>query len=466
MHRRARFRGDVDLGLNCRQLCISGSAPALQVGGSSRSSTPAKAKRRTGAPHAGLVGQLSSTFAAPLEECATLEKLHRVALQISGRLSSHRLAFAALVAAVSGRCTSMLRKGWSMDEAVDALPMLGDLWQAGLLYVPGDTARTAVASALATLVSGGRRETPPGSALGGSCNLSRPSSTGSAVAVPRENMEQRLKRWCRSCEIFESAASMELLTREGAALVEDQLYEELKRTLAGAREEDLRKAAAKIKLGSVPLCRACGLMAKIKRPYPAKQNAVPGSAETSESDSGKAAAEAAAEMIAAIAFEVVRNTETASGETASGARAALEEYGVVDRRASQERIERIPASSRSPNSTLSTSLFSPTRTNGNPSESGPWQSPASSWLQSKEEGSMTLPEFDGLSMVSQGEHIVAAARKANSQLSALEGGLLRLEAARQEMRRAKGVLHPLPVAARMQAVGLSASEERRCSTRT
>jgi len=258
---------------------------------------------------------------------------------------------------------------------------------------------------------------------------------------------------------------MELLTREGAALVEDQLYEELKRTLAGAREEDLRKAAAKIKLGSVPLCRACGLMAKVKRPYPAKQNAGPGSAETSESDSGKAAAEAAAEMIAAIAFEVVRNTETASGETASGARAALEEYGVVDRRASQERIERIPGSSRSPNSTRTESLFSPTR-NGNPSEPGPWQSPASSWLKSKEEGSMTLPEFDGLSMVSQGEHIVAAARKANSQLSALEGGLLRLEAARQEMRRAKGVLHPLPVAARMQAIGLSASEERRCSTRT
>jgi len=28
-------------------------------------------------------------------------------------------------------------------------------------------------------------------------------------------------------------------------------------------------------------------------------------------------------------LEVVRNTETASGETASGARAALEEYGVA-----------------------------------------------------------------------------------------------------------------------------------------
>lgn len=54
-----------------------------------------------------------------------------MALQISGRLSSHRLAFAALVAAVSGRCTSMLRKGWSMDEAMEAIPLLGDLWQAG-----------------------------------------------------------------------------------------------------------------------------------------------------------------------------------------------------------------------------------------------------------------------------------------------------------------------------------------------
>lgn len=47
---------------------------------------------------------------------ATEENLHRVALQISGRLSSHRLAFAALVAAVSGRCASMLRRGWCLSE--------------------------------------------------------------------------------------------------------------------------------------------------------------------------------------------------------------------------------------------------------------------------------------------------------------------------------------------------------------
>ncbi|CAL1138225.1 unnamed protein product [Cladocopium goreaui] len=454
MHRRAR-RGD-DLGLNCRQLCISGSAPALQVGGSSRSSTPAKAKRR-GAPHAGLVGQLSSTFAAPLEECFTLEKLHRVALQISGRLSSHRLAFAALVAAVSGRCTSMLRKGWSMEEATEALPLLGDLWQAGLLYVPGDTCRSAVATALATLVSGGRRETPPRSPSATALSaLSRPSSTGSGShAVPRENMEQRLKRWCRSCEIFESAASMELLTRERSTLVEDQLFEELKRLLAGAREEDLRKAAPKIKLGSVPLSRASALMVKARRPH--QQNT--GSAEPSELESLKVS-----ETISAIAFEVVRNTEMASGETAVGARAALEENGLVVRRAGQERgngiIERLPGSSRSPPSTRG--FVSPESGTLSSMESGAaWYSPASIW-KSKEEGPSGLPEFDAFS-VSQGEHLIAAARKA-SQLSALEGGLLRLEAARQEMRRAKGgslALHPL---GRLQAIGLS--EERRCSTRT
>lgn len=448
MHRRAR-RGD-DLGLNCRQLCISGSAPALQVGGSSRSSTPAKAKRR-GAPHAGLVGQLSSTFAAPLEECFTLEKLHRVALQISGRLSSHRLAFAALVAAVSGRCTSMLRKGWSLEEANEALPLLGDLWQAGLLYVPGDTCRSAVATALATLVSGGRRETPPRSPSATALSaLSRPSSTGSGShAVPRENMEQRLKRWCRSCEIFESAASMELLTREGSTLVEDQLFEELKRTLAGAREEDLRKAAPKIKLGSVPLSRASALMVKARRPH---QQSAGQSAEPSELESLKVS-----ETISAIAFEVVRNTETASGETAVGARAALEEHGLVVRRAGQERCghERLPGSSRSPPSTRG--FFSESSEPG-----AAWYSPAST-RKSKEEGPTGLPEFDGFS-VSHGEHIIAAARKANSQLSALEGGLLRLEAARQEMRRAKGSLQPLHPLGRLQAIGLA--EERRCSTRT
>ena len=58
----------------------------------------------------------------------------------------------------------------------------------GLLYVPGDTCRSAVATALATLVSGGRRETPPRSPSATALSaLSRPSSTGSGShAVPRE----------------------------------------------------------------------------------------------------------------------------------------------------------------------------------------------------------------------------------------------------------------------------------------
>lgn len=68
-------------------------------------------------------------------------------------------------------------------------------------------------------------------------------------------------------------------------------------------------------------------------------------------------------------FELCTWTFRASKRTGSVCQATSGNLE-VDRRASQERIERIPASSRSPNSTLSTSLFSPTRTNGNPSESG------------------------------------------------------------------------------------------------
>ena len=143
----------------------------------------------------------------PLAKVAK-ENLHRVALQISGRVAAHRMAFTALVAAVSGRCVSMLRKGLSMEEAAAAMPLLGDLWRAGLLYVPGDGARAAVAAALAVLVSGGRkvRKETPGSALGPlGVSVSRPSSTGSGS---RETMDQRLRRWCRSCELFEDVRTL------------------------------------------------------------------------------------------------------------------------------------------------------------------------------------------------------------------------------------------------------------------
>mmetsp|Transcript_35479 Transcript_35479/g.81882 ORF Transcript_35479/g.81882 Transcript_35479/m.81882 type:complete len:400 (+) Transcript_35479:117-1316(+) len=399
MHRRTR--PEIEIGLN-RQLCISGSAPALQVGGS-RSSTPVKPKKLLGGPHSQLVGQLSSTFAAPLEECSTLENLHRVALQISGRVASHRMAFTALVTAVSGRCISMLRRGLSMEEAVSAMPLLGDLWRAGLLYVPGDTARTAVASALAILVSGGRKESP-GSALLKS--MSRPSSTGSGS---RETLDQRLKRWCRSCELFEEAVSLDLLTREGATTVQEQLYEELKRTLAGSREDDMRKAASRIKLGSVPLCRACGLMARIRRPHPKRSNSLSGAEPpANELDPNTAkASEAAFETISAIAYEVVRNTEIASSVPAASARAALEENGIVEPD-STPHPSFLPSSSRPPSSRYSSFYAGTSKLDAGGSLSTAAVSSRSKFRD--EAGTAALPEYEGPS-VSHNEHIIAAARR-------------------------------------------------------
>ena len=74
---------------------------------------------------------------------------------------------------------------YNIPWEISGFPFLNDV---GLLYVPGDTCRSAVATALATLVSGGRRETPPRSPSATALSaLSRPSSTGSGShAVPRE----------------------------------------------------------------------------------------------------------------------------------------------------------------------------------------------------------------------------------------------------------------------------------------
>ena len=192
-------------------------------------------------------GSSQVSITASLLQQSLEENLHRVALQISGRVSTHRMAFTALATAVSGRCVSMLRSGfWSMEEAVAAMPLLGDLWRAGLLKAPGtgDAARAAVAKALAVLVCG--RKEGPGSFLG----LSRPSSTSSGS---RETMDQRLRRWCRSCELFEDvwisftshlhralsavfacskrrtceAVSKDLLTREGGTSVQEHPFEQL-----------------------------------------------------------------------------------------------------------------------------------------------------------------------------------------------------------------------------------------------
>ena len=441
MHR--RLRPDLESGLK-RQLCISGSAPALQLGGS-RASTPVKLTKRLGGPHSQLVGQFSSTFAAPLEECSTLDNLHRVALQISGRVATHRMAFAALVTAVSGRCVSMLRHGLSMEEAAAAMPLLGDLWRAGLLNVPGDAARAAVAAVLSILVSGGRKDTR-GSALG---SLSRPSSTGSGS---RETMDQRLRRWCRSCELFEDAISKDLLTREGGTSVQEQLYEELKRTLAGAREDELRKTASRIKLGSVPFCRACGLMERARlRPFHSKRSSSKSEMQSDERDflteQASQAASQAAETIAAIAYEVVRNTEFASSEAATSGRAALQENGIVEPDGLHQGYSTMDSWQAS---TSHASFYAgPSTLDGGGSFSAAVMSSRS---RLSDGGSISALPESARPGISQSEHIIAAARKVNTKLSALEGGLLRLEAARQDMRRAKP-LHLPP--ARMQAIGFS-----------
>eukprot|EP00931_Biecheleriopsis_adriatica_P019888 TRINITY_DN13429_c1_g1_i1.p1 TRINITY_DN13429_c1_g1~~TRINITY_DN13429_c1_g1_i1.p1 ORF type:complete len:460 (+),score=76.01 TRINITY_DN13429_c1_g1_i1:90-1469(+) len=448
---------DYDMGKrNLRPLSISGSASTLVVGSASRASTPVKAEwRRTGAPPAKLVGQLSSTMAAPLEECSTLESLHRVSLQILDRVASQKLALAALVSAVSGRCSSMLRRGWpSIEEALHAMPLLADLWRAGLLCMPGDAARTAVAAAIAALVSGGRKEgLPPGSAPGSLFGTVPGSAGGGSHAVGRESMDQRLQRWCRSCELFSDASSSELLTREGASAVEQQLYEELKRTLAGAMPDDLRKAAPHIKLGSIPLCRGSGSAAARGRPAAEKV--------------AEAAVEAAEGNIAAIAYEALRNSESLTpGQpgSADAARQALVDHGIAEPQHLQNERALKPTSRPQSRTRLARPWSGASQVSQVESISGgaPSSPTLSVWSQGRGDAGLRVgaSEPEAAAAVSQSEHMIVAARRAAS-LSALEGGLLRLEAARAGMKRGQP-LSRLP-GPRMQAVGMPPPRrEERC----
>mmetsp|Transcript_19595 Transcript_19595/g.34650 ORF Transcript_19595/g.34650 Transcript_19595/m.34650 type:complete len:466 (-) Transcript_19595:132-1529(-) len=439
-----------------RSLSVSGSAPAFTAGRSAGLPGAALKQPRTrkGAPPAKLVGQLSSTLAAPLEDCASFESLHHVSLQILERVSTQKLALTALVAAVSGRCSSMLRRGWpSTEEALAALPLLADLWQAGLLYVPGDATRTAVAAAIAALVSGGRKEgLPPGSAPGSLFGALPASAGGGSQAVGRESMEQRLLRWTRSCELFANAASSELLTKEGASSVELLLYEELRRTLAGASADNLRRGAVTIKAGTLHLGRGAAQVSErhhsgrlgMGKGAPGKT----GPPSEAAYAAGQATAAAVTEAVSSIAFETLRTSESIRemSETAvETVKAALEEQGF------EEPLQpRRPLMTSSPSRPQSRTRLASRPNSGVRIDAGA-------------EFMVNSPGSPVGDPTPSSEHMIVAARRAGD-LSALEGGLLRLEAARHEMRRSK-VLPKLGQSGQqsMQALGIPAPrvEERR-----
>lgn len=333
------------------------------------------------------------------------------------------------------------------------MPLLADLWQAGLMRMPGDACRVAVAAACAALVSGGRKEgLPPGSAPG-SLLGAKPASAGGGggQGVGRESMEQRLQRWCCSCEVFAEAAASELLTKEGSSAVEAQLYEELKRTLAGAAPEHMRRAGPLVKEGSILLCRGVGTSAvrAERQPGPpghfSAREAAPPAASAAELAASKKAEEAAADAVAAIAHEALRNSELISSEPAVAARTGLDEVGLIEPRCLPGLLSR--PGSRPQSRTRLMPIDTGAAAAGSPAK--PVGGEASPGAPTSERGFGTS--------VSPTEHMAAAARRAGS-LKALEGGMLRLEAARFDMRRGR-----VPPPSRLQAVGLPPprSDERR-----
>lgn len=268
-------------------------------------------------------------------------------------------------------------------------------------------------------------------------------------------MEHRLQRWCCSCEVFAEAAASELLTKEGSAAVETQLYEELKRTLAGAAPEDLRRAGPLVKEGSILLCRGVGTSAvrAERQPgppghYSAREAAQP-AASAAELAASKKAEEAAADAVAAIAHEALKNSEHISAEPAVAARTGFDDVGLIEPRWLQQHHAGLLSRPGSRPQSRTRLMPIDTGAVAASSPAKPGNGDASPGGANSERGLGTS--------VSPTEHIAAAARRAGS-LKALEGGLLRLEAARFDMRRGR-----VPPPSRLQAVGLPPprSDERR-----
>jgi len=370
-----------------------------------------------------LVGQLASALAAPLQECTTLESIHAVSLNMFSKIGRQPLALPALVSVVSARCATLVRKSWpSMESLSNAIPLLEELWRIGLLFSHGDTVRTSFASAFAHLVSGGRKEGLP------------PCSAGGGSGFGRESMDQRLQRWVRSCDVFADAAAADLFSAEGAALVEQELYAELRRILTAVPLADLKRAAANVKCGSVTLCRGAGLAAE--RVARSLQNAEQRRLPNDEQDASRlgesfeisqAAADRADSIVAAIAYEALRSAELAAERAvAQATREALSDAGLFE-----------SSSHASPLRPRNLAfLQEPSSPSG--------QNPKSGFLRSTGLPSRIASQTSSLTSIgaadvtmwngnASSEHVIASAKR-QTGLSAMAGGLLRLQAARNDMR--------------------------------
>jgi len=402
--------------------CGGGSGDVGACGLAVTGSSPALLARRAPSrpPDSGvrLIGAITATLTAPLQECISVEDLHEVACSLSGRLKHQSpAALEALSMACTRQCCRLLRRGWESCEAAEnALPFLSGLSEAQLLSPPHEV-QAATLEALSCLLGGG------GGGPGGGSHLHRWHRASSSTAPPASSraltdgarsLETSLQRWFAHSGLFARVAEVGMLPHEGARLVGGLLEVELRRSLHGATPQLLTRAAWLLREGCRFLARG---ISACDSALPCGTHAI------------GAGAPAIAKAIIADALAAAERRDR-GGPATVVARDALQEAGLLD-------LPRLAAPAS--DAGLSTALAS-----GGALEPPPVAAPACGGEWSRSATRRCTPAQaagenegggGGAAAAAALSLDLTAAPSPRSGAMALESGMLQLQAAKAELRR-------------------------------
>mmetsp|Transcript_17841 Transcript_17841/g.39106 ORF Transcript_17841/g.39106 Transcript_17841/m.39106 type:complete len:401 (-) Transcript_17841:167-1369(-) len=281
-------------------------ASGLRAGGEETSSTRPSTPSRI-SPMATLTGLLASNFSAPLQDCVTLESLHRAAIALVPRASQQQVAFDALAAAVGRRACQLLRRCCgTVESAWTSLSVVADLRREELLGQV-ENCRDAVASALCALLA--ERSRRP---------AARSRAPRRGLSPPRPC--RAVATWAQHAQLVATACTESLLAPEHMEVLAELLEASLRRSLHGATAKDLKQDARRLRAGSGWLAMAVSVAA--------------GADEKAAAERARLAQTA----VSAAAFDALRVAEgSLDAPDSADARAALRDAGFVDPASASDR---------------------------------------------------------------------------------------------------------------------------------
>lgn len=285
-----------------------------------------------------LTSLFSTAFLGPLQECDSLESLHRCSKGLLNRIGDQTVVRPGLESAILSRMAVLVRRGFASPEAgAEGLVHIRGMKEAGLVSPPGNAVVLACLATALTSISVASSSSASRMRLGriGSAPAGLGSHRGQR---PSGYADEQLLQWAQLAELFAEAVAHELLTREGATEVELHLQAELRKLLAGSQPDSLRRGLRRLRVGTTwvsrgaataaaAFARSQGLAAEQLKGETGVQSNEEALQKAMEA-AAKAASEAAVDALAAIAKEALQTREAAA--QAQAVRAAFSDVGKPD----------------------------------------------------------------------------------------------------------------------------------------